>query len=122
MHLQLGNMKVFIHCVLDFSNHPDNNLKSWTGKVGSGSLRLRSDLCCPDAAADRSSQGAAWRQQRYGSAEILSRHVPHQMSEQVLLSFRQRCSQLGADGLLDKRCESADLKDDSSPVGEITQP
>lgn len=46
-NLQLGNMNVFIHCVLAFSNHPDSNLKSWTGKVGSGSLRLRSDPRCP---------------------------------------------------------------------------
>lgn len=45
-NLQLGNMNVFIHCVLAISNHPDNNLKSCTGKVGSGSLCLRSDPHC----------------------------------------------------------------------------
>lgn len=65
-NLQLGNMNLFIHCVLAISNHPDSNLKSWTGEVGSGSSLLPSDLCCPGTATAWSSWGAAWR---YGSTQ-----------------------------------------------------
>lgn len=60
-NLQLGNMNVFIHCVLAISNHPDSNLKSWTGEAGSGFPCLWSDLHCPGAATAWSSWGAARR-------------------------------------------------------------
>lgn len=98
-NLQLGNMNVFIHCVLDFRNHSDNNLKSWTGKVGSGSLCLWSDLRCPDAAADCSSLGIVWRYQQYMSAADLLPH-PTPNARKVLLSSCQSCSQRVTDDLL----------------------
>lgn len=93
-NLQLGNMNVFIHCVLDPSNHPDNNLKSWTGKVGSGSPRLRSD----PAARCRSG-----REQPRSSLEIRGRRdLPPPHAQQVsepscclrseLLSAGPRCA------------------------------
>lgn len=74
---KLGNMNVFIHCVLAISNHPDSNLKSWTGEVGSGSSLLRSDPCCPGTATAWSSWGAACR---YGSTpdSLTTSHTRHQ--------------------------------------------
>lgn len=102
-NLQLGNMNVFIHCVLAFSNHPDSNLKSWTGKVGSGSLRLRSDPRCPGLPRP----GAAEELPGDTGAPRFPSHVPHQVSGWVLQSFHQSCSQfLVGCGVGDAECPS----------------
>lgn len=103
-NLKLGNMNTFIHCALDFSNHSDKDLKSWTGIVGCSSLGLRSALRCPGAA------GAA--QLFWDTAEILSCLIPPQVPEQVLVSFQQHCSQMVNNSLLNKHCKGANPKDE----------